>query len=232
MNLKRHRGPRGILSAVACVTLGLVVTTTPVPAANLNNVHIFFEFNFTDNDLGVQVFLDAPAWRSLTIMEPYGTRILQLNAQGALGVLGLTELFWESDEPSPAEVLAKFPPGRYQFEITDVDGKVHTGMAMLSHDLPAPSVVLFPEENGSVEPDDLTVRWTHPQPSQLVGFQVIVTNETSGIETATFTLPASATQVHVAPEALAEPGKKHKIEVLAISKNENKTIVEVAFTTK
>lgn len=232
MTKARDAGQRGTLSVVLCAVLTLLLAAGPAGAANLKNARIFFEFNLTDDDLGVQVFLDADAWRTLTLVDPGGNPILQMDAHGVLGILGLTELFWESSEPSPQEVLALFAPGQYTFEVTDVDGNTLTGMVTLSHDLPLPAVVTFPEEDGSVDPADTTISWTHPQLNQLAAFEVVVENVTSGVLTAAFTLPASATTVHIAPEALTGPGKKYKVEVIAIAKNGNKTIVEVPFSTQ
>jgi hypothetical protein len=146
-----------------------------------------------------------------------------------LGQLGLTEYFFESDEPSPEEVLALFQAGRYGFELMTVDGQTLTGQATLSHDLPEPVVILSPEEDGSLDPDDGVITWIHPASNTLASIQVIVENVTSGVQVAAFSLPASATAVHVPSEAFAGPGKKYKVEVLAISKNGNKTIVEVPF---
>lgn len=231
MRLWRRLRQPGILSVVAGLAVALVLGT-PAGAANITAVQIFFEFNSTDNDLGVQVFLDASAWQSLTITDPDGNTTLQIEAQGSLRTLGLTELFFESDEPSPEEVLALFKPGKYVFEGTGVDGQSLTGMATLSHDLPEPVVVIFPQDGGSVDPDDAAISWTHPNPSALAGVQVIVENVTTGVQVAAFSLPASATTVQVAPQVFAGPGKKYKVEVLALSKNGNKTIVEVPFTAR
>lgn len=232
MKLRQHMRRPLILSTVASAAVVLFLAAAPSWAATLRTVRIFFEYNFTDDDLGVQVFLDGDAWRSLTIADPGGTPILQMDANGALGVLGLTELFWESHEPSPEEVLTLFQPGQYKFVVVGVEGDQITGSAALSHDLPPPAVVLSPEEDGSVDPDAATITWSHPQPRRLAGFEVIVENVTAGVQRTSFTLPSSATTVRIAPEALAGPGKSFKLEVLAVSTNGNKTIVEVPFTTR
>lgn len=228
MRLQGGMWGAGILSVVAVA----LVLVAPAWAANIKNVQIFFEFNFTDNDLGLQVFLDAPAWKSLTIKDSHGTVILEIGAQGGLGTLGLTELFFESAEPSPEEVLALFEAGKYEFEIMLVDGEILTGMAMLSKDLPAPVDINSPEEDGSVDPDNAVISWQHPKTSDLAAVEVIIENTTAGVQVAAFSLPASATMVQVPPEVLAGPGKSYKVEVLARSKNGNKTIVEVPFTTQ
>lgn len=60
--MRRQQGvrQRGLLSVLAVVAVTLVLGAVPAWAANFKP-QIFLEFNFTDNDLGVQVFLDAAA---------------------------------------------------------------------------------------------------------------------------------------------------------------------------
>ncbi|MGH2609771.1 MAG: hypothetical protein ACRDHF_11895 [Tepidiformaceae bacterium] len=109
-----------LLVALVALTLGAArrgerasaePAETPFDAAR-----IFLEFNSTDNDLGVQVLLDGDAWKRLEILDPRGRNILDISASGTLGSLGLTELFFESAEPSPEEVLGLFRAGKYEFE--------------------------------------------------------------------------------------------------------------------
>jgi tetratricopeptide (TPR) repeat protein len=76
---------------------------------------VFFEFNTTDDDLGFQLFLDAEGWRRVTLHNPSDNRLLQVLADGPLANLGITELRFESAEPSPQAVLRRFPNG--------IDGK-------------------------------------------------------------------------------------------------------------
>src|SRR5262245_2274981 len=77
------------------------------PAAKeiaLEQAKIIFEFNQTDNDLGVQVFLDGESWKSMKITSPTGQVIFEVAGKGNLGKIGLSELFFEGDEPSLDEV--------------------------------------------------------------------------------------------------------------------------------
>src|SRR5262245_5495876 len=60
---------------------------------------IYIEFNSTGQDAGIQVALDAEAWKNLTIVSPDGGKILALGGKGSLKKLGLSEFFFESDEP-------------------------------------------------------------------------------------------------------------------------------------
>ncbi|MGH9258666.1 MAG: hypothetical protein ACRD08_02030, partial [Acidimicrobiales bacterium] len=113
-----------------------------------DEAQVFFEFNTTANDLGLQLFLDAEGWKRLRVADPRGREIVQITAQGTLSELGITELRFESAEPSPAEVLALFRPGEYRFRGRTAAGDNLVSTATLSHDfLPAPT---FSPTNGLV----------------------------------------------------------------------------------
>ncbi len=188
---------------------------------------IFFEFNATDNDLGVQVFLDAMDWKRVRARNPDGIPILDITAGAELKELGLTELRFESAEPSPQEVLDLFVPGDYAFSGITVEGDKLQGIATLSHGLPPAPNILAPEEDEVVDPSDLVIEWD-PIPG-VVLFEVIVANEENGASL-NVELPPSATRLEV-PEAFLQPGAEHKVEVLAIAASGNKTISELVFFT-
>jgi len=189
---------------------------------------IFFEFNSTDNDLGVQVLLDGEDWNRLEIHDPRGDRILDITAEGSLGELGLTELFFESAEPSPEEVLALFRAGKYEFEGETVEGDELEGEARLSNKLPPAPNILVPSFPGEeLDRANTVVEW-EVIPG-IAGFEVIVENEDVGAEM-NVPLPATATRLHV-PEEFLDPGTQYRVEVLAIGENGNKTIAEREFVT-
>ncbi len=188
---------------------------------------MFFEFNATDNDLGVQVFLDAEGWDLVSAKAPDQRSILQFMARNQLGSLGITELRFESAEPSPAGVLARFPAGPYAFRGRTVErGMQLVGVAYLSHDLP-PAPVVTPDGDEDVDPDDTVIRW-NPIPG-LAGYEVIVSNEDNG-RSMTVEMGPDATSLRV-PAEFMEAGAEYKAEVLSIYPNGNKTITEVTFAT-
>ena len=53
-----------------------------------DDARIFLEYNTTDDDLGVQVFLDGEARKSLRISDPKEKRFLSVTASGNLAKLG------------------------------------------------------------------------------------------------------------------------------------------------
>jgi hypothetical protein len=184
-------------------------------------LRMFFEYNSTDDDLGVQVHLDADEWVRVAGFDPSNRPVLDVAAHGRLRELGLTELFFESAEPSPAEVLALFPAGTYGWAGRTVDNVHLFGEVQLSHQLP-PAPVFTPVDGAETDPDNTIIDW-QPIPG-MAYFQVIVEDETTG-RSMTVELGPNATSLQVPPEFLA-PGGSYKIEVIVVSPNGNKTITE------
>jgi len=190
-----------------------------------DDAEAFFEFNTTDDDLGLQIFLDAEGWRQVKVSDPGGQKIVQIAAQGPLSELGITELRFESAEPSPAEVLALFPPGDYEFGGKMVEGGKLFSVATLSHDfLPAPS--FSPSDGQVVDPSHTVVTWSAPGAEEV---EVIIEDEESG-HVFDVIVSGAITSLTVPPEFL-EPDTEYKIEILVIAENGNRTIAESDFLT-
>ena len=94
--------------------------------------------------------------------DPGGRKFVEFLARGRMQELGLTELFFESAEPSPREVLALFPPGEYRFAGTTIDDERLMGTASLSHNLP-PAPVFSPSNGERLARNDVVIRW-RPKP--------------------------------------------------------------------
>src|SRR3989304_7221687 len=123
---------------VAAVALILGATAPEAWAKKFAEARIFIEFNFTGNDLGFHVFLDAEDWKEVEIVNPNGRTIFEVEGKGGFGNLGMTELFFEGAEPSLDDVpldglLALFPEGKYKFIGTTVEGKTLMSTAALTH---------------------------------------------------------------------------------------------------
>lgn len=208
--------------------------TAPV---RLEEAKLIIEVNATDGDAGLQVFLDGEAWRSMEIFGPDGRKLLDVESQGELGDLGLTELFSESNEPpfeelSLEEFKALFPEGRYAFSGETVEGQRLRGTATLSHDTPAGPIVVTPEPGAVVAADNAVISWQpgdQPAGVEIVSYQVIVERE-NPLRVFSVDLPASTTSVTIPAEFL-EPGTQYKLEVLAIEARGNQTITEIEFMT-
>ena len=100
--------------------------------------------------------VDGEGWERLILTDHNYRRILDVNVKGNLGnVIGLTELFSESAEPSLEEVskdefLELFPEGDYFYFGRTVEMEWMVGEATLTHDLPCEAVLLSPAEDGVV----------------------------------------------------------------------------------
>jgi hypothetical protein len=216
---------------------------------------IFYELNATDRDLGVHVALDAESWRDLRIEGPAGRAIAKVEPEGDLKEIGLTELSFEGEEPSLAEMpfarlRSLFPEGDYVFRAWTTDGRELRGTDPLTAELPCPVAVVSPAEDEEVPPDGVVVSW-QPAPGVfdpdaqrcdpgaevgLVGYQVIVLleNEEEGLRREFLVdLPPAATEVPV-PAAFVEEGARvggteFTLEVLAVEDSGNKTITARGF---
>lgn len=189
------------------------------------DAEVFFEFNTTDNDLGLQIFLDAEGWRQVKVFDPNGAKIVQFLTAGNLSELGITELRFESAEPSPAEVLALFPPGEYEFRGKTVEGDRLASTGELSHDfLPAPT--FSPSDGEEVDPNNTVVTWSAPGAEQV---EIII--ESDDVDDTFDVIVSSASGSLNIPPQFLQPDTEYKIEILAIAENGNKTIAESDFVT-
>ncbi len=205
-----------------------------------DDARLKIEFNATDDDAGLQFFIDAETWRHVTVTNPRGRKIADFDAGTVIRNFGLSELFSESSEPSfdelPfAEFKKLFPAGIYTFRGQDIDGQQLRSTFRLTHVIPDGPRITSPTDGQTLPPDGVTVRWrpvTTPAGVHVIAYEVIVVADESGLGTAErtvdVTLPATATHLHV-PAGFLTPGG-YKAEVLAIERSGNQTLTEVAFT--
>ena len=111
---------------------------------------VFFELNHTDGDLGIHALIDGEAWKKLRIENVKGKKMLDIKVKSNLKQQGLTELFFESAEPTfddlpPATFFSRFPAGEYEIEGKTLDNIELESETELTHLIPAPPVV---EVNG------------------------------------------------------------------------------------
>lgn len=135
---------------------------------------LYFELNNTDGDLGIHGKVDGDEWRQISLEDPNGRSLIDITNQGSMAIQGLTELFFESAEPTfdelnPDDFFARFPEGTYEWAGITTEGDEIEGEAYLSHKIPAAPVVFvndtaldtcatFPAINASVD-GSYTVSW-------------------------------------------------------------------------
>ena len=214
----------------------------------LAQAKLLVEHNATDEDTGFQGFVDGEPWKQLDIRDPNGKLTASFEAKGNLQPLGLTELFFETDEPPNDEVpiadmLAILPAGDYDFTAKTADGLLAKGTATLSHTIPAGPVITSPATDAVVSAEaDLVFRWS-PVTTSVCGGNVTITHYQLivskleqppgagfGAETVSTHVPASVTAMRV-PHEFLQPGTAYGYEVLAIEIGGNQTLSSGEFST-
>lgn len=205
MDYYNHRcyGPRSTVSdqnsgggavrlsaAVAAAALALGTLGPQASAAPFDVAEVFFELNNTDGDLGIHAKIDGEDWEELEIRSPAPDDdvILEVEADGILAEQGLTEIAFESAEPtfdefSPEEFFDRFPEGMYTVSAETLDGPKLKTKTRVTHTMPAPpggiTVSGTPVDPASVDCDSeelpevtapVTIAWaevtmSHPDPA-------------------------------------------------------------------
>jgi hypothetical protein len=209
---------------------------------------LLIEHNATAQDTGFQGFVDGEPWNRLEIVAPGGAAVLSVKGVGPLRALGMTELFFETQEPPNAEVpieelLARFPEGEYEFEGRSIDGLEVEGGARLTHAIPAGPEIVSPLEDAVVDPADAVVTWNavtetiNGAPVEIVGYELIVEEDIDAPPLPGFSrtllsihVPPAVTSLSIPPEFLVG-GTAYKFEVLALEASGNQTISEGTFET-
>jgi len=223
-----------LLIAIAVPTISVAAPKGKKTHTPFEAVKIIIEFNATDQDVGIQLFLDAEAWKNVSVLDPKGHKIFEVNSKGVLKPLGGSELFTESDEPGLDEVpladfFDRFPEGTYTFVGKSPDGENLESTATLSHKIPdGPSIV----SPGTLDPAHAVIAWspvTTPAGIDIAGYEVVI--EKDDFHVFDVKVPGTTTSVTVPPEFL-EPGTEYGFEVLAIDKSGNQTITSTSFVTQ
>lgn len=214
------------------------------PIVPIADARMKFEINSTDEDGGIQVFLDADPWKSMSIFDPDGRLVYTTSTEGNIGELGGTELFLESGEPpfdelSLEELLELFPEGEYRFRGRGIEGERFVGSAQLTHNLADGPTLVSPLEGGPLQdPDNTTVIWEPVGPangSAIIGYQVLVVQPDTDLTALPkialdVMMPPTATSLAVPPGFL-QPNTDYEWEVLAIEQGGNQTLSSSFFTT-
>ena len=243
------------MSAFIMVTAVPVVLAEEEPEIPFDEASIYFELNNTDGDLGIHALIDGDAWKYLEIEDPRERRILNVVVRGRLRKQGLTELFFESAEPSfdelpPAKFFRRFPEGYYEIEGITLEGEERESTVWLSHVMPAPPDGILVSET-SIDPDSVdcdegpipvaaapvVISWepvkeSHPEIGksgdiEVEKYQLVVEEEEAGI-VLSVDLPPSVTELEI-PSGIIDLGEQFKFEILVRATNGNQTAVESCF---
>ncbi len=157
-----YKPARNLLSAALIPFLFSVLPSsgwaddTEIP---YDEAEIFFELNDTDGDLGIHALIDGDAWKKLSIEDTRGRKILKINVKGRLKRQGLTEIFFESAEPTfdeldPADFFDRFPEGVYEVEGKTLEGDELESEVELTHVMPEPPATSVNGEDEATLCDD------------------------------------------------------------------------------
>lgn len=134
-----------------CIGATALLATPPTVIAHdddeeeipYDEAEVFFELNNTDGDLGIHALIDGDAWKRLRIEDTNERRILDIKVRGRLRRQGLTEIFFESAEPtfdelSPTAFFNRFPEGTYKVSGRTLEGDDLESKTEITHRMPAP----------------------------------------------------------------------------------------------
>jgi hypothetical protein len=237
----------GVAVAVALVAgpaVAWAANAQKKAAEEFEEVRLIIEFNASDEDVGVQFFLDVDSWQSVRIFNPAGKEIFDARTKSSLlGQGGGTEMFVESQEPTLEELPLEeffeiFPEGTYRFAGRTPDGVTLTGETEFSHDIPAGPEIILPvvneDECAENVPIPVVIDWNEVtttidgDPIDIEAYEVIVEQDDLNFDVI---LSADTGTTLTIPAELLEPGTEYAFEVLAIAENGNQTITETCFIT-
>ncbi len=214
---------------------------------------VFFQLNDTDGDLGFHAIIDGEPWKNLEIEAPNERTLLDITTRSKLRRQGLTELRFESAEPSfdeldPSVFFRRFPAGVYEVEADTLEGGELESEVTISHVLPAPPENL--RVSGAVVPEDcdedpvpvigglIVLSWdpvteSHPEIGvpgavEIVRYEVSVEREEPTALTLTADLEPGTTFFTV-PSELVASGDEIKFQILATDAGGNETSSESCF---
>jgi hypothetical protein len=252
MTRRLSRGPLLPILIVGLLLAGAGAATSerrderaqPFPEAEL-----FFELNDTDGDLGIHASIDGGPWTNLEIEGPNARALLDIVSRGRLRRQGMTQLFFESAEPSfdeldPSDFFRRFPEGKYEIEGRAQDGGSLESTVRLSHVLAAPPdnlIVSGVPAAGDCEAavplvgTPVVISWdpvttSHPEigksgPVRITRYQLFVERE--GVKLS-LDLPTTVTEFEV-PTGVTDLGDVFKWEIIARTSTGNNTAVESCF---
>ena len=238
------------LTVVFMATPTLVVADDEIP---FDEAELFFELNDTDGDLGIHAKIDGDEWKKLEIEDPRERRMLNVNVTGRLKKQGLTELFFESAEPTfdeldPADFFNRFPEGVYEIEGITLDEEEMESEVYLSHVIPAAPANVTVNRKVAAEDCDaelpavkapVTLSWDAVTTShaelgkagifEVRYYEVVVEIDETDFKS-TSIVPGDTTEwtLPAGFTELAEEGE-YKFEILVRADNGNKSAMESCF---
>ncbi len=234
---------------LALGSLAAALSARQGPTQRFAVAELFFELNDTDGDLGIHSSIDGGTWTSLEVEGPGGRELLAIISRGRLFSQGLTQLAFESAEPTfeeldPADFFRRFPEGVYEISAVAQGGGDFESRVRLSHVMAAPpeatvsglptaedcDALDLPVVVGPVLIDWDPVDTSHPEignagPVKISRYQFFVEQ---GPIKLSLDLPPSVTEFEI-PTIITDLGGVFKFEIIARTSTGNNTAVESCF---
>ena len=252
--MKTRRGHLRLAALLTTtVTVGIMaaaLTAQNATPMRFAEAELFVELNHTDGDLGLHASIDGGPWTRLEIEDPGERTLLNLSSRGALRRQGMTQLFFESAEPSfdelaPEAFFRRFPQGRYEIEGVAHDGTEIESTAYLSHVLAAPpgnvrvsgapaaescDATTLPQVSPPVLIDWDPVTTSHPQVGRrgrvrIERYQFFVERDNVKLS---IDLPPNISEFEIPPD-ITRLGREFKFEIIARTSAGNNTAIESCF---
>jgi hypothetical protein len=193
---------------------------------------IRFEQNATDGD--VEVVIEASGRRdgltTLSVEAPDGRMVVDFASdEEGDGASGVRQFLFESPEPRDvAAIKTAWPEGVYTFEGATESSMALRGKATLSHKLPPPAKLVFPQpEMNDVSAEKAIIGWA-PMPN-VSAFHLELEQEDTG-EMITAKLSPKTTTFQV-PGGFLRPATEYTIGLGTENKEGNISFIEMSFTT-
>lgn len=210
---------------------------------------VLLQLNDTDGDLGFHARIDGEPWKRLVIESPDEVVLFDLRLRSSLRRQGLTEIAFESAEPTfdeldPEVFFSRFPEGEYEIEGIGFDGVEYESISELSHLIPAAPANLAVSGTPApgdcdgeipVAADPIVISWDpvteshaelgEPGEIEVDSYEVAIEAETVDY---TIDLEADVTSVTLASGAIPS-GEEVKYQVLVREGEGNETSSESCF---
>lgn len=191
---------------------------------------VHFEQNATDGDM--EVVFEAKGGdqglAKLTVVSLDGRTVIDFTAPES-STLGIRQFRFESPEPGDVEGLkSAYPEGAYSFSGATSAGVKFEGKSTLSHELPATTSFLSPEEDAEdLDINGLEIAWTPVK--NLAAYIVYIELDEPELSL-TVRIPGAGTKFTV-PDGFLLPGKEYQLGIGTVTKEGNASFVETSFTT-
>ena len=218
------------------------------PSQPFAQAELFVELNDTDGDLGLHAAIDGGTWTLLEVDDPRDRPLLGIVSTGRLRSQGLTQLAFESQEPSfdeldPATFFRRFPEGVYEIEALAQGGGTFRNEVRLSHVLAAPpqstvngqpavpcDAPVLPVVASPVLIDWEPVTESHPEigktgPVTISRYQFFAEQ---GDTKLSMDLLPTVTEFEI-PASITSAGGVWKFEIIARTSTNNNTAIESCF---